>query len=439
MPLQQIIFIFVVIVAAIIFSRRIFIIRNNILSGKKEDLTDCKKDRWKNMALMALGQKKMFNRPIPGILHFFVYTGFIIINIEILEIIIDGVIDYHRVFAPSMGAVYDVFISAFEVLAFLVIIACALFLIRRYGLRIKRFYGKEMTTWPKTDATLILVTEIILMSLFLMMNSADLTLQSMEAEHYTLTGSFLISGYLQSMFGEFTQSQLVFIERFGWWAHILGVMAFAIYVTYSKHLHIFLAFPNNYYIRFEGSGEMENMPSITKEVQMMLNPGQVEEPGETDEPPGSFGVKDVTDLSWKSLMDAYSCTECGRCTSVCPANITGKQLSPRKIMMDTRDRLEEWGAFKRKNEKDTDDGKSLLHDYITVDELNACTTCQACVEECPVNIRPLDIIFGLRRYLIMEESNAPNEWNLMFNNIENNAAPWQFSPEDRANWVNELN
>jgi heterodisulfide reductase subunit C len=438
MPLQQIVFILAVIAAIIIFSRRIILIRNNILSGKKEDLTNRKKDRWRNMILMALGQKKMFNRPVPGILHFFVYAGFIIINIEILEIILDGVTGHHRVFAPAMGAVYGLFISAFEILAFLVIIACALFLIRRYGLRLKRFYGKEMTTWPKTDATLILVTEIILMSLFLMMNSADLTLQSMQAEHYTLAGPFLISGSLQSMFSGFSQTQLVFIERFGWWAHIIGVMAFAIYVTYSKHLHIFLAFPNNYYIRFQGSGEMENMPSITREVKMMLNPGQVEEPGETDEPPGRFGVKDVTDLSWKSLMDAYSCTECGRCTSVCPANITGKQLSPRKIMMDTRDRLEEWGYFKRKN-KDGDDGKSLLHDYITVDELNACTTCQACVEECPVNIRPLDIILGLRRYLIMEESNAPNEWNLMFNNIENNAAPWQFSPEDRANWVNELN
>lgn len=437
MLIQQIAFIVSAAIAGFFFTRRIRAIRSNILLGKKEALNDQPGKRWQYMTLFALGQKKMFKRIVPAVFHFLIYIGFIIINIEVLEIVLDGVTGQHRIFASILGPVYAPFISSFEVLAVLVLLACVVFLIRRWGLRIKRFFGKEMTKWPQTDATLILVIEIVLMTLFLTMNTADLQLQTMGAPHYTLTDTFLISGMLTPLLSNLSADTLVWIERVGWWGHILGIFAFAIYVTYSKHLHIFLAFPNNYYVRFREKGTIDNMPAITNEVKLMLDPSAVP-PDTPPEEPGRFGAKDVTDLSWKNLMDAYSCTECGRCTSACPANVTGKLLSPRKIMMDTRDRLEEVGRGIDQHGKDHDDGKSLLHDYISMEELNACTTCQACVEECPVNINPLDIIVQLRRYAIMEESNAPNEWSSMFSNIENNAAPWQFSPADRLKWADEM-
>lgn len=437
MDWQQILFLITAITAFYFFGRRILFIRRNILLGKKQEIQGLVSKRIKHTLLFAFGQKKMFKRPGPAILHFFIYAGFIIINLEIIEIIIDGIFGTHRIFYQWLGDLYPVFISIFEILAVLVIIACILFLARRYILKIKRFYGKEMTKWPRTDATLILLIEWVLMTLFLVMNIADNNLQLLRADHYTVTGPYLVSGALTGLFSGLDTNQLILLERIGWWGHILGIMAFSVYITYSKHLHIFLAFPNQYFTSFEPSGTIENMPSITKEVQLMLNPEAVQPEEQQMDAQLSFGAKDVKDLSWKNLMDAYSCTECGRCTSVCPAHITGKLLSPRKIMMDTRDRLEEYAIGLTKNGKDHVDGKSLIHDYVTTEELNACTTCQACVEECPVNIRPLDIIVELRRHLIMEEANAPNEWNQMFGNIENNAAPWQFSPEDRDNWINE--
>lgn len=437
MLIQQIVFIVAAAVAGFFFVKRIGFIRRNILLGKKENLTDQPGKRWKHMALFALGQKKMFKRIVPAIFHFMIYVGFIIINLEVLEIVLDGITGQHRLFAGLMGSAYAPFISAFEVLAVLVILACVVFLLRRYALRLKRFFGREMTQWPQTDATLILVIEVVLMVFFLSMNTADLQLQEMGADHYTQTDTFLVSGALMPLFEGLSQSTLIAIERIGWWGHILGIFAFAIYITYSKHLHIFLAFPNNYYTRFRQKGTIDNMESIANEVKLMLDPSAPPPDTPPDEP-GRFGAKDVQDLSWKNLMDAYSCTECGRCTSACPANVTGKVLSPRKIMMDTRDRLEEVGRNIDQHGKDHDDGKSLLHDYISMEELNACTTCQACVEECPININPLDIIVQLRRYAVMEESKAPNEWNLMFNNIENNAAPWQFSPADRLKWAEEM-
>ena len=436
MLIQQIAFIVSLAVAGFLLFKRVRFIRRNILLGRKEQLTDNPGQRWQHMALFALGQKKMFKRVVPAVLHFLIYIGFIIINLEVVEIVLDGITGQHRIFAGVLGSAYPAFISAFEVLAVLVILACVLFLTRRWVLRIKRFFGKEMTKWPQTDATLILTIEIVLMVFFLTMNTADLQLQTLGADHYVATGTFLISGMLQPIFAGLSEGALMAIERIGWWGHILGIFAFSYYISYSKHLHIFLAFPNNWYVRWREKGTIDNMDRITQEVKLMLDPSAT--PPEADpNAPDKFGAKDVTDLSWKNLMDAYSCTECGRCTSVCPANITGKLLSPRKIMMDTRDRLEEVGYNIDQHGAGHDDGKSLLHDYVSQEELNACTTCQACVEECPVNINPLDIIIQLRRYAVMEDSKAPDEWSLMFSNMENNAAPWQFSPADRMNWAND--
>lgn len=428
----QIAFIIILLAGGFFFVSRIAFIRRNILMGRKEQLNDQPGRRWKHMALFALGQKKMFKRWIPAIFHFMIYAGFIIINLEVLEIVLDGILGTHRLFADPLGDAYPILIGAFEVLAILVLLACIVFLARRWLLRLRRFFGREMTTWPQTDATLILVIESILMILFLGMNTADLNLQAIGAEHYHQTNVFLISGILMPIFQGSSESNLILIERIGWWGHIVGIIGFAIYITYSKHLHIFLAFPNNWYVLFRKKGTIDNMDAITNEVKAMLDPNAT--PTNPEEaPPERFGAKDVKDLSWKNLMDAYSCTECGRCTSECPANITGKKLSPRKIMMDTRDRLEEVG----RNKGEVGD-KSLLHDYITMEELNACTTCQACVEACPVNINPLDIIIQLRRYAVMEESKAPNEWNMMFGNMETNQAPWKFAPTDRAKWATEM-
>ncbi len=390
-----------------------------------------KKARWMQMAKVALGQSKMVTRPVAGIMHIFIYAGFIIINIEVLEIIVDGIFGTHRVFAP-LGWLYDFLIGSFEILAASVLVACIVFLARRNVLKLKRFHQREMTAWPRNDANIILITEIILMSLFLTMNAADFLLQDRGTEHYIKAGSFPVSSLLAGMLNGFSDNSLIMLERFCWWAHIIGILAFLNYVPFSKHFHIFISFPNTWYASLDAKGKFSNMEQVTNEVKLMLDPSApAPEPSAA---PQRFGAKDVFDLSQKQLMDAYSCTECGRCTSQCPANVTGKLLSPRKIMMDTRDRLEEVGKNIDANGEFKDDGKSLLNDYITPEELWACTTCNACVEACPVLINPLSIIVDMRRYLVMEESAAPTELNGMFTRLENNGAPWQFSPADRLKW-----
>lgn len=436
--LQQIFFILISGVSIFFFAKKVMEIRRNIFLGRKEDLTDNPGGRWKNMALLAMGQQKMFKRPIAAVLHLFVYLGFIIINIEILEIILDGISGQHRMFAPMLGSVYAVLIGCFEILAVLVLLGCAVFLYRRNVKKVPRLAQAELDGWPKNDANLILITEIVLMTLLLAMNTADQVLQSRGVEHYTVTDSFWISGMFTGLFAGLSDCTLVAIERGGWWLHIVGVFAFMNYLPYSKHFHVIIAFPNAYYMRLKKQGEVRNMAEIQKEVLYMMEPDKAPADAAPPAEPQRFGAKDVMDLSWKNLMDSYACTECGRCTAVCPANQTGKKLSPRKIMMDTRDRLEEVGANINKNKEFVDDGKTLVHDYISVEELRACTTCQACVEACPVSIDPLNIIYELRRYLIMEESNSPEEWTLMFGNIENNMAPWKFSPDERDRWVSEM-
>jgi len=433
---QQILFILLAAAAVYLFAKKVVEMRRNILLGRDEDLTDNPGQRWKNMTLLALGQKKMFKKPLPAILHLFVYAGFIIINVEILEIFVDGVSGQHRIFAPFIGGLYPFLIGFFEILAVLVLVGCLIFLARRNITKVPRLNMKELNGWPREDANLILITEVILMSLFLIMNTADQSLQALGAEHYIHTDPFWITGHFTGMFSGMSAGTLVAIERGCWWLHIIGVFAFLNYLPYSKHVHILLAFPNAYYSKLIPQGEMKNMPVIQNEVLYMMEPDKAP-PAPTEAPEHkNFGAKDVTDLSWKNLLDAYSCTECGRCTSVCPANLTGKKLSPRKIMMDTRDRLEEVGKNINKNKEFQPDGKQLINNYITVEELRACTTCQACVEACPVMIDPLSIIMQLRRSLVMDDSNAPQEWNLMFGNIENNMAPWKFSPDDRDAWVN---
>jgi len=433
---QQILFVVIAGIAIWLFARKVKEIRANINLGRDEDISDNKPQRWRNVLLLAFGQKKMFRNPLVAVLHFFVYAGFIIINIEVLEIILDGGFGTHRLFANALGGLYTFLIDAFEVLAVLVLTGCIIFLIRRNIVRVRRLAMKELDGWPRSDANYILITEIILMFLFLTMNTTDRALQLRGYEHYHDVGNFLFSGNFAPYFKNLSLSTLMGIERTCWWLHIVGIFAFLNYLPYSKHLHIILAFPNAYYGRLKPAGEMENMPSVQKEVLYAMQPEQA--PTGEAEPPKKFGAKDIADLSWKNLMDAYSCTECGRCTAACPANITGKKLSPRKIMMDTRDRMEDIRANMKKNGEFKDDGKTLLHNYITSEELRACTTCQACVQECPVSISPLDIIVQMRRYLVMEESNAPQEWNAMFSNVENNFAPWKFSPDDRDKWVSEL-
>jgi ferredoxin len=436
--LAQVIFILLFSIAAFLITKSVRRIRRNILLGKDTKRNDRPLERWKTMGLIALGQKKMFQRPVPAILHLLIYLGFIIINIEILEIILDGILGTHRIFAPVLSGLYPSLINFFEFLALGVMFSCIVFLIRRNIIHVKRFEGEEMKKWPRLDANIILITEICLMIAFLSMNAADAILQTRGVEHYMQTGQFFFSHFLTPLFSNFSNPQLTFIERFGWWFHITGVLAFSIYIFQdSKHLHIFMAFINTYFSKLEPVGKWNNMPEVTKEVNIMLNlaPSSVDaNPAQ----PGRFGAKDVRDLTWKNLMDAYSCTECGRCTNSCPANITGKKLSPRKIMMDTRDRLEEVGRNVAAKGNDFQDGKSLLGDYITAEEIMACTTCNACVEACPVNIDPLDIIVQLRRFKIMEESQAPASWNGMFSNIENNFAPWKLSPSDRFKWAEKL-
>lgn len=431
----QILFIILSVAGTVLFTKNVRKIIRNIRLGRPADRSDNPSLRWKTMLKVAFGQTKLMVRPIAGILHFLIYAGFIIINIEVLEIIIDGIFGTHRVFASFLGSFYDFIIGAFEFLALGVLLACIIFLIRRNVLRLRRFDGIEMTKWPKSDANYILIAEILLMSAFLIMNAADFMLQQMGSVNYIQAGAFPVSSLFTSLLPANEQS-LILIERFCWWFHIAGIFIFLNYIPYSKHFHIFLAFPNTYYSNLEPKGEFNNMTSVTNEVKTMMDPAFV--PASTLEP-GKFGAKDVRDLTWKNLMDAYSCTECGRCTSVCPANITGKKLSPRKIMMDTRDRLEETGKNIDKHGLEYSDGKALLGDYITPEELWACTTCNACTEACPVNIDPLAIIVDLRRYMVMEESKSPASINAMFGNVENNGAPWPFSPADRLNWAKTTN
>lgn len=433
--LSQIVFVVISAVSIYLFAKNLGKIRRNILLGKDVDLSDNPAQRWKTMLKVAFGQTKMAARPVPFVLHFIVYAGFVLINIEVLEILIDGIFGTHRVLS-FMGPVYNLAIGFFEVLAFGVLVACIIFLFRRYVVKLARFQSPELKGQPNRDATTILFVEIILMAALLKMNAADQVLQSRGVEHYTLAGSFPVSSWLlMPLFNQFSTETLIAFERIAWWFHILGIFAFMNYLPFSKHFHIIMAFPNTYYSNLKAKGEFNNMASVTQEVKLMMDPSATTPDGY--EPPTSFGVKDVQDLTWKNLMDAYSCTECGRCTSSCPQNITGKLLSPRKIMMDTRDRLEEVGKnIDTNNGTFLEDGKNLHH-YISEAELWACNTCNACVEACPININPMEIIVEMRRYKVMEQSSAPASLNNMFTNLENNQAPWQFSPMDRANWTQE--
>ncbi len=407
----------------------------NIKLGKDINRSDHSSVRWKNMARIALGQSKMVTRPVSGILHLIVYVGFMIINVEVLEIIFDGIFGTHRVFKPLLGeGIYGFLIGTFEILAFLVFVAVIIFWLRRNAIRIKRFLSKEMKGWPKSDGNLILYFEMVLMTLFIVMNATDLSFQEASIGNP-------ISQFVAPWFSSLELETIHLIERSAWWIHITGILVFLNYLYYSKHLHILLAFPNTFYANLNPKGQLSNVASVTKEVQMMMDPNidpyATPKDGEEEEDPEKFGASDVMDLNRVQLLNAYTCTECGRCTSVCPANLTGKELSPRAIMMKTRDRLEEVGKNIDQNGVFKDDGKQLLNDYITPEELWACTSCNACVEECPINIDPLSIIMEIRRFLVMEQSAAPQELNMMMTNVENNGAMWQYSPMDRLNWKDE--
>ncbi|MEJ5994414.1 (Fe-S)-binding protein [Pedobacter sp. Du54] len=426
---SQIVFIILCLTGIALFSFNVRKVIRNIKLGKAADRTDQPAKRWLTMLKVAFGQTKMAARPVPFLLHLVVYLGFVIINLEVLEIMIDGIFGTHRVFA-GLGGFYDFLIGSFELLALGVWLGCAIFLIRRNIIKLKRFSGVEMKSWPKSDANYILITEILLMTAFLLMNAADAKLQALGQEHYISAGAFPVSVWLQNILPS-SAGSLILVERICWWFHIVGIFAFLNYLPYSKHFHILFAFPNTYFSNLAPKGEFTNMVSVNNEVKAMLDPSFV--PAETAS--GKFGAKDVNDLTWINLMNAYTCTECGRCTSVCPANITGKLLSPRKIMMDTRDRMEEVGKNIDKHGIDHQDGKALLDDYITREEIWACTSCNACTEACPINIDPLAIIVELRRFAVMEESNAPASINAMLGNVENNGAPWKYSPADRLNWA----
>ncbi len=413
----------------------------NIKLGKAVNRTNNSSLRWKNMIRIALGQSKMVNRPVMGVLHIIVYVGFIIINIEVLEIIIDGLFGTHRIFA-FLGKFYNFLIGTFEILAFLVLISVIIFWTRRNILKLKRFISSDLNGWPKSDANIILYFEVVLMSLFLLMNAADLWLQTHHVPHYQQAGAFPISQYIEPLFNGMSEGVVLLLERAAWWLHIIGILLFLNYLYFSKHLHILLAFPNTYFANLNPEGQFDNLENVTKEVKLMMDP--TADPFATpttseDSNPSKFGAADVQDLNWVQLLNAYTCTECGRCTSACPANQTGKKLSPRKIMMDTRDRLTEVGNNIEQNKGIfVPDNKTLLNTYITPEELWACTSCNACVEECPVNISPLSIILDMRRYLVMEQSAAPQSLNAMMANIENNGAPWQYNQQDRLNWKNEI-
>lgn len=437
--LPNILFFLILLVAIGFFAKNVKSIISNIRLGKDINRKDKPGERFKNMTLMALGQSKMIDKPISGTLHLIVYFGFIIINIELLEIVFDGLFGTHRAFAPYLGSFYDFLIASFEILAFLVVIAVLIFWIRRNIIKIKRFLNPEMVGWPKKDADYILYFEIILMFLFLSMNAVDGILQELNTPNYIKAGFYPISIFLQPLYSSFSVPSLILIERIFWWSHIIGILIFLNYLYYSKHLHILLAFPNTYFANLEEKGKFQNNSVITDEVKKMMDPNI--DPFSTDDNnsmPEKFGVSDVTDMNWVQLMNAYTCTECGRCTSECPANQTGKKLSPRKIMMDTRDRLVEVGKnYKKNNGKILSDGKELLNDYISPEEIWACTSCNACVESCPIGIDPLSIIMDMRQYLVMEKSSAPGDLNNMMANIENNGAPWPFNNQDRLLWAEE--
>ena len=427
--LPNIIFIGVLFLGIFFFARNLSRLYRNINFGKNVDVQGDTKQRFLNMCKIALGQGKLIKRPVSGILHVIVYVGFIIINIELLEIVLDGILGTHRIFSDYLGELYGYLISTFELLAFLVVVAVTIFWLRRNIINIKRFFGDNMKGWPKNDANIILYFEIVLMALFIIMNATDINFQALNSGN-------LISGYVAVLFDSFSNESLHIIERACWWAHIIGILIFMNYLYFSKHLHILLAFPNTYYAKVNNLGEIDNLNSVTNEVKLMMDPDMAfsNETTESEEIE-KFGASDVMDLNKLQLLNAYSCTECGRCTSVCPANITGKKLSPRKIMMDTRDRIEEVGRnLDLNNGVFVDDEKSLLNDYITKEELWACTSCNACVQECPISIDPLSIILDMRRYLVMEESSAPLELNNMMSNIENNGAPWPYNQMDRLNW-----
>ncbi len=430
--IDNILFTILLLIGVGFFVKNIKKLNRNIRLGKNIDRTNNSLARWKNMAMIALGQSKMVKRPVAGLLHIIVYVGFIIINIEVIEIIIDGIFGTHRILS-FLGGFYHFLIASFEILALLILVSVIVFWIRRIVLRIPRFWNKEMNGFPKNDALYILYFEMVLMSLFLVMNAADVPFQQTNQGNP-------ISQLLVLFFENFNAGTLSYIERTAWWLHIAGILIFLNYLYYSKHLHILLAFPNTYFANLNPKGQFNNLESVTNEVKLMMDPNAdpFAAPAEDDgTEPEKFGASDVTDLSWVQLMNAYTCTECGRCTSACPANLTGKELSPRAIMMKTRDRLEEVGKNIDKNGEFKDDGKQLLNNYISPEELWACTTCNACVEECPVNIDPLSIIVDMRRYLVMEQSAAPQELNVMMTNIENNGAPWQYSQMDRMNWKDE--
>jgi heterodisulfide reductase subunit C len=436
--LQNIIFALVLFTAIFLFRRNILIIKKNIQIGQVIDRSDRSSERWSNMIRIALGQSKMVTRPISGILHIIVYVGFIVINFEFVEIVLDGLLGTHRLFAPLMGEVYNWLIASFEILAVLVLVSVIIFWLRRNALKIKRFWKSEMKGWPKNDANYILYFEIVLMTLFLSMNATDQLLQDLGVPHYTKAGLFPISQLMTPIFSSLSVASLVIMERIFWWSHITGILIFLNYLYYSKHLHILLAFPNTYFQNLNPKGAFKNNQIVTKEVKLMMDPDldPYAAPAE-DADQAKFGASDVTDLNWVQLMNAYTCTECGRCTDECPANQTGKLLSPRKIMMDTRDRLEEVGKNINQNGSFQDDGKQLLDYYITKEELWACTSCNACVEACPIGIDPLSIIMDMRQYLVMEQSAAPSDLNNMMSNIENNGAPWPFNNQDRMLWANE--
>lgn len=440
--LDNIFFAIILILGGGYFAINVKKILRNIKLGRDVNRSDNAPERWKNMAMIALGQSKMVKRPVAGILHIIVYVGFVIINIEMLEIIIDGLFGTHRVFG-FMGAFYDVLIASFEILAALVLVSVIIFLVRRNIIKLKRFIHSDLKGWPKSDANYILYFEVILMTLFLLMNAADYHLQNVSGGFmdFHQVGSFPVSQYISVIFDGVPNGTVYIIERAAWWLHIIGVLIFLNYLYYSKHLHILLAFPNTYFADLNPKGRFDNLESVTNEVKLMMDPNAdpfAAAPADADAVPSKFGASDVQDLNWVQLLNAYTCTECGRCTSACPANITGKKLSPRKIMMDTRDRLVEVGNNIDANKGVfVPDNKTLLNDYITPEELWACTSCNACVEECPVNISPLSIIMDMRRYLVMEQSAAPMSLNAMMTNVENNGAPWQYSQQDRLNWKNE--
>ncbi|MCS7152929.1 MAG: (Fe-S)-binding protein [Bacteroidia bacterium] len=430
----QIIFAVVLVGAIALFVYHVRLLRRTILLGRPYHLSDKPSKHWRQMIEVALLQKKMMDKPVASAAHWVIYVGFLVVNVEVIEIILDGLLGTHRLLAGHVGVLYDIMTVGSEIFLALVLVAAVVFLWRRNIQKVPRFHTAEMKGWPPLDANIILWTEIALVIALLIMNASDQALQQRKV--YEAAGTFPVSRFLVPLFESLSDSMLIGIERTAWWVHILGVLAFLNYIPFSKHLHIFLAFPNTYYAPIQPAGKVDSLPQVTSVVKEALGLAPAE--GATDGATGTLGAKDVTDLTWKNLLDAYTCTECGRCTAVCPAHLTGKKLSPRKIMMDTRDRLEEIKRALHKTGKWEPDGKSLLGDYITAEEIWACTTCNACVRACPVLINPVSIILQLRQYLVMEASQAPETINVLFVNLENNGSPWALPAADRAKWAETL-